>query len=175
MEFDSFGQVILNEEDILEGLYSGELLDLGSIHIRDKSLIDQYNSNVLDNVDDFSLMKSYVEPSCTIEEFDKERQEIWFMPDEYKSMDVGAYIRSLCNTDGENKRVDRELFLYDKHGMMNVLRFLKYLMDVIRDKHVVLGVGRGSSVASYCLYLLGVHKIDSLKYELDLEDFFKEN
>jgi len=34
-------------------------------------------------------------------------------------------------------------------------------------------VGRGSSVASYCLYLLGVHKINSLKFDLDIKEFLK--
>jgi DNA polymerase III alpha subunit len=34
-------------------------------------------------------------------------------------------------------------------------------------------VGRGSSVASYVLFLIGVHKIDPIKYELPIEEFFK--
>jgi DNA polymerase III alpha subunit len=38
---------------------------------------------------------------------------------------------------------------------------------------VLWGVGRGSSVASYCLYILGVHKVDSIKYELDIHEFLK--
>jgi DNA polymerase III alpha subunit len=48
-----------------------------------------------------------------------------------------------------------------------------YLVDVMRENSVVWGVGRGSSVASYVLYLIGVHKIDSVKYNLDFKEFFK--
>jgi DNA polymerase III alpha subunit len=43
----------------------------------------------------------------------------------------------------------------------------------MHQNNVVWGVGRGSSVASYVLYLLGVHKIDSLKYNLDIHEFLK--
>jgi len=50
---------------------------------------------------------------------------------------------------------------------------LKYLVDTLRKNNVIWGVGRGSSVASYVLFLLGVHKIDSLYYNLDIEEFLK--
>ena len=57
--------------------------------------------------------------------------------------------------------------------MIDLLCYLKYLVDTMREHNIVWGVGRGSSVASYCLYLLGVHKIDSIKYELDIREFLK--
>jgi DNA polymerase III alpha subunit len=38
---------------------------------------------------------------------------------------------------------------------------------------LIWGVGRGSSVASYVLYLLGVHRIDSMYYELNPEEFLR--
>jgi DNA polymerase III alpha subunit len=37
----------------------------------------------------------------------------------------------------------------------------------------VWGVGRGSSVASYVLFLIGVHRIDSMKYNLDYKEFLR--
>ena len=43
----------------------------------------------------------------------------------------------------------------------------------MRLNNVVWGLGRGSSTASYILYLLGVHKIDSLYYDLPIEEFLK--
>ena len=57
---------------------------------------------------------------------------------------------------------------------MNVLKFLVYLIDIMRSNNIVWGVGRGSSVSSYVLYLLGVHKVDSIKYGLDITDFLKD-
>jgi DNA polymerase III alpha subunit len=48
-----------------------------------------------------------------------------------------------------------------------------YIIDPLRKNNSVWGVGRGSSVASYVLYLIGVHKIDSLFFDLDIEDFLR--
>jgi len=49
----------------------------------------------------------------------------------------------------------------------------KYFVDTMQANNVVWGVGRGSSVASYVLYLIGVHKIDSIKYNLDWQEFLR--
>jgi len=64
---------------------------------------------------------------------------------------------------------------YKKYNMLDVLKFLKYLVDFMQQENLVFGVGRGSSVASYVLFLLGVHRIDSIKYNLDITEFLKEN
>jgi DNA polymerase III alpha subunit len=70
-------------------------------------------------------------------------------------------------------RVTEELTLFAQHNMIPLLKYLKYLVDTMRKNNIVWGVGRGSSVASYCLYLIGVHKIDSIKYSLDIKEFLK--
>ena len=57
--------------------------------------------------------------------------------------------------------------------MIDLLRWLKYFVDTMRSNNLTWGVGRGSSVASYVLYLLGVHKVDSIKYKLDLKEFLR--
>jgi DNA polymerase III alpha subunit len=69
--------------------------------------------------------------------------------------------------------VGQELLLYQERGLFDLLRYLKYLVDVMRGNHVIWGVGRGSSVASYVLYLLGVHRIDSMFYDLDVREFLR--
>jgi len=57
--------------------------------------------------------------------------------------------------------------------MFNLLKYLKYLVDTMRDNNIVWGVGRGSSVASFVLFLMGVHKINSLYYDIPIEEFLK--
>ena len=79
----------------------------------------------------------------------------------------------MCETDEQRSRVDQELDLFIKNGMLDVLYAMQYVVDTLRAKGIVWGVGRGSSVASYVLYLIGVHKIDSIKYNLPIEEFFK--
>jgi DNA polymerase III alpha subunit len=73
----------------------------------------------------------------------------------------------------EVARVTAELKLFKNRGMYPVLRLLIYLVDFMRAHNVVWGVGRGSSVASFCLYLIGIHRINSLKYDLDINEFLK--
>lgn len=97
----------------------------------------------------------------------------WFIPDDYYP-NLTEMLYGMCETDIQRDRVSRELELYIKHGMYDVLHVMKYVVDTLRENNVVWGVGRGSSVASYVLFLIGVHKIDSIKYELPIEEFFKE-
>jgi len=97
----------------------------------------------------------------------------WFIPKDY-CPDLVAMLYDLCETDEQRDRVNRELELYIKHGLYDVLHVMKYIVDTLRENNIVWGVGRGSSVASYVLYLIGVHKIDSIKYNLPIEEFFKE-
>ena len=57
--------------------------------------------------------------------------------------------------------------------MTDLLRYMVYLVDFMRENNIVWGVGRGSSVASYVLYLIGVHKINSIRYNLDWREFLR--
>ncbi len=102
---------------------------------------------------------------------DEYRTTEWWMPNEYKNIDIEHFLLECrSHTDTERERIIQE---YENRGMVIVLKFLKYLVDVCNENNIVLGVGRGSSVASYCLYLLGVHRIDSIKYKLDIKEFLK--
>ena len=99
--------------------------------------------------------------------------EHWFIPHEYQTMDIESFLVNQCPKENYQRLVD-ELALFEKNNMMPVLRTMKYLVDTLRANNIVWGVGRGSSVASYTLYLIGVHKVDSIKYNLPIEEFFKE-
>ena len=66
-----------------------------------------------------------------------------------------------------------ELTMFEERGLFPVIQILIYIVDTMRKHSLVWGVGRGSSVASYVLYILGVHKINSLKYNLDIKEFLK--
>ena len=62
---------------------------------------------------------------------------------------------------------------YEARGMLDLLRYMIYLVDFMRENDIVWGVGRGSSVASYVLYLIGVHRIDSIQFDLDWREFLR--
>ena len=95
------------------------------------------------------------------------------MPDAYKNMDIAEHVLNLCNTDAELQRVGQELLMYQERDLFDLLRYLKYLVDTLTANQMIWGVGRGSSVASYVLYLLGVHRIDSIYYDLDPSEFLR--
>lgn len=96
----------------------------------------------------------------------------WFIPNEYKNLDIKSHLISICPSENKTRLLE-ELALFQKNDMMPVLNCMKYIVDTLRQNGIVWGVGRGSSVASYTLFLLGVHKIDSVKYSLPIEEFFK--
>ncbi len=98
--------------------------------------------------------------------------DAWFIPNDYYP-NLVEMLYGMCETDEQKDRVNQELELFIKNDMYDVLHVIKYIVDTLRTNNIVWGVGRGSSVASYVLYLIGVHKIDSIKYKLPIEEFFK--
>ena len=115
----------------------------------------------------------FTDSDMTVEEFDAIKQNSWLMPDEYKNLDIAEYILNQCNSDARLQRCGQELLLFQERNLFDLLRYLKYLVDTLRDNNMIWGVGRGSSVASYVLYLLGVHRIDSIFYDLDAREFLR--
>lgn len=97
----------------------------------------------------------------------------WNFPNKYKQLDIEDYLLSKCSTVEQYTRVTNELELFKERDLFDLLKFLIYFMDVVKSNNVIYGVGRGSSVASYCLHLIGVHRVDSLKYNLDIKEFLK--
>ncbi|NDB84145.1 MAG: hypothetical protein EB127_15715 [Alphaproteobacteria bacterium] len=95
------------------------------------------------------------------------------MPDQYKTMDIAQFVLNSCKDDNELQRAGHELLLFQERNLFDLLRYLKYLVDTMREHDIVWGVGRGSSTASFVLYLLGVHKINSLYYDLSIDEFLK--
>ncbi|MDA8897552.1 hypothetical protein N9I83_00800 [bacterium] len=100
------------------------------------------------------------------------------IPARYKEIDVAEYIRRLIPASGQDvniitARVEMELAEFEARNLFPVLQLLIYIIDTMRKNSLVWGVGRGSSVASYILYLLGIHKVDSVKYKLDIKEFLK--
>ena len=172
MKTDEYGQVEFTEQEAFDALYSGKISSLENLHIANQAAVDQYNHARETNADRIPVLEKLREIDVPKEAWDQLNQESWFMPKEYKNMDIEAFIVEHC-PEQNYLRVVEELELFHQHNMIDLLRYLKYLVDTLRANNVLWGVGRGSSVASYCLYILGVHKVDSIKYELDIHEFLK--
>lgn len=170
MKYDHYGRTYTDSDELCELLYKNPDLDLSKFLVEDPQEFNKSRSVLHAEVPN---LFGYVELADSVEEFDRRFQNKWHMPDEYKNMDIASYILSLCTQDYELQRVGEELLLYQERDAFDLLRYMKYLVDILRKHNIVWGVGRGSSVASYVLFLLGVHKINSLYYNLDIEEFLK--
>ena len=148
-------------EDLIEGV-----LNFGPEVLKDCV----YDSNNVDVAQYFNhLTDKFLNYPKPVTEVDISK---WFIPNDY-TPDLGDFLYNSCSTQEQKDRVTMELELYIKHNMYDVLPVMKYIVDTLRENNVVWGVGRGSSVASYVLYLIGVHKVDSVKYNLPIGEFFK--
>ena len=162
---NKFGELVYNNKDIVNLIMQGK--ELQSLIVDSIVAID---NSLLDNP--VNTHRPTAE-TVLVDDYDRYNQELWYMPDEYKQLDIAHYLLELCVTDEQLQRVGKELLLYNEKNLFDLLRYLKYLVDVMKDNTIIWGVGRGSSVASYILYLLGVHKIDSMYYDLDPEEFLR--
>jgi|TARA_B100002003_G_scaffold251539_1_gene295716 DNA polymerase III alpha subunit len=171
MKTDNAGRIILNTEDCIELLYNDHFQhNIGVESSIDVGLYNKYT--YIMNVD-YPVLTQITEIS-NIDEFDKLNQENWFMPDEYKDLDIVDYLMEKAKKQTHTihaLRTEAELGVYKQRGLLNLLRFLVYLVDIMKEHNIVWGVGRGSSVASYVLFLIGVHQVNSVEYELDFHEF----
>ncbi len=173
MRIDDLGIAVYNSRDLEEIIFSGQS------NILDEILVEGNDSEIIRYNESARLMgdkelKIYQPLDINRQDFDTVLQQNWLMPDEYKNLDIEEYILSLTPPwDPEATRVAEELAAFKERNMLDLLRWMKYFVDTCRAHNVVWGVGRGSSVASYVLFLLGVHKIDSLKYNLDWQEFLR--
>lgn len=172
MKTDQYGRIVLTTNDMFNYLFESDTPEYDKIYLDSKEEAEKFNRIKRRNGDQLPDIATAPLIDIDVAEFDKLNQRNWFMPEEYKIMDIEGYLINVCPKQNYQRVID-ELHLYKKYNMIDLLRYLKYLVDTMRSNKVVWGVGRGSSVASYVLFLIGIHKIDSIKYKLDIHEFLK--
>jgi DNA polymerase III alpha subunit len=115
----------------------------------------------------------YEPVEMTLAEFDERNQNQWLMPPKYQEMNIASWVLDQCRGEEELQRAGDELIMFAERGMMVLLRYLKYLVDTMRAHKIIWGVGRGSSVSSFVLYKIGIHRINSIYYGLSIDEFLK--
>ena len=168
MDKDRFGQFIYSENDLIDIYLSNPDATLKNVVVNKPIKFD--DSLSLDNI---PHLIEYITSDETVMEYDSKSQNNWYIPDSYKNFDIAQFVLDQCTTQEELQRAGEELLLFQERDMFILLRYLKYLVDTMRENNIVWGVGRGSSVSSFVLFLLGVHKINSLYYDLDISEFIK--
>jgi DNA polymerase III alpha subunit len=170
MKQNNFGELIFSQHDVVDLLMQGRDLKVLDGMIVDETVRLDVWPDCVDLVPEIKKQRFH---ACSVPEWHKDNQQNWHMPDEYQQLDIAQHVLSLCESEAELQRCGQELLLYQEQDMFDVLRYLKYLVDLMHKNSIIWGVGRGSSVASFVLYKLGVHRIDSLYYNLDIGEFLR--
>ena len=183
MKTDSLGIPRFTNKDLVDMIYTGHSDKVHVVLCEESDDIDKFNKACEEQ--GLSKLQKYIPLDVDQKTFDGVCQGEWFMPDEYKNMDITVYLFAklaenlqvepndeLRHTE-EWKRVTEEWKAFLDRGMTDLLRYMVYLVDYMRENDIVWGVGRGSSVASYVLYLIGVHKVNSIQFDLDWREFLR--
>jgi len=171
MKTDELGIPRFTNKDLVNMIYTGHVDKCHVVLCDPSDDINKFNEAMQEQ--HLPELKQYVPLDVDEKTFDSVCQSEWFMPDEYKALDVQDWVLNKCTTDKEIARASNELVEFNKRDMNNLLRYMIYLVDYMRENNIVWGVGRGSSVASYVLYLIGVHKINSIQFDLDWREFLR--
>ena len=169
IKINDYGDCVYTEQDALELIYSNPALDISKLFLQSP---DQYNDTVRELGQDFPFLKT-IPNREPLYEFDAINCGNWHMPKKYYDINVLEWLIDKCQSDDEKARVREEYALFVEKKFVKVLQFLIYFVDTLRANNVVWGVGRGSSVASFCLFLIGVHKINPMLYNLDYTEFLR--
>ena len=163
MKFLSDGNVDYNVNDLIDMMKSG--IDIDNLFSSDKNNTNLFNDNL-------KIFEDNIQYDFSKHEINNDdRQDNWFIPEEYLSLNIDEFIFDKCLSEEEIYRVEYELNIFKKHNLEKLLKFIAFLVDTMRKMNCVWGVGRGSSTCSYVLFLLGIHKINSIKYNLDFNEF----
>ena len=166
-----YGQAILTSDNLKELLLQGKNIShLNVVFDEEIELFEKYQTELLPTPVTFL---GAPEETLTFDEFHSKCAEEWIFPVVYQQIDVKTWLLDKCKTQQQIDRVEEEYKLYEERDLIMLLRLFIFLIDYMRRNKFVWGVGRGSSVSSYILFLIGVHRVDSLKYGFDIRDYLK--
>lgn len=166
-----YGQAILSSNHLKDLLLQGHSIShLTVIKDEEIDLYEQYQEDLLKFK---TVFLDNIENNETFDEFHRNNSNKWIFPIEYQQIDVLTWLLDKCTTQEQRDRVQEEFILFEQRDLIMLLRLFIFLVSYMRKNNYVWGVGRGSSVASYILFLIGVHRVDSLRYHLDIHDYLK--
>lgn len=172
-KINDYGEVVLEEIEVVDALLKGN--NVSDVYIPDESAVHKYENSIQRvDVEDFPVFKHAKTHDMKPEDFLYRKSLSWKVPAEYMYFDIENYLLGKCKNETEIMRVKDEIREFERRDEIDILRVMKYVVDSFRKNNVVWGVGRGSSVSSFCLYLIGINKIDPLKYDIPYTEYFKD-
>lgn len=171
---DAYGNCSFTTKEILDLLYSVESIDQYTL---DNPVESRMHS---DNAKHFELenLVEHMHIDMPADEYHTLLANTWIVPDEYANMDIEVYLTTQLaqrklDSDVYIDRLADELNEYRNRNMIQILIYLVYMMNICKQNNIVTGIGRGSSVSSLVLYLIGTHYMDPIKYSLSYKEFLR--
>lgn len=171
MEVNMYGQAILSSDNLRELLLQGK--NIGHLNVIKDDDIDLYELHQDELLKQKVIFLDAPDEVLSFDDFHLQKADEWIFPEEYQQIDVYKWLLDKCKTEVEIDRVNEEYIIYKERDLIMLLRLFIFLVDYMRKNKFIWGVGRGSSVSSYILYLIGVHRVNSLKYNFLISDYLK--
>lgn len=171
IQTDEHGIPHFSKQNLIDMIYSGNSEKCHVVLCDPSDDVEKFNEEM--EKQGLSKLQMYIPLDVDQKTFDNVCQSEWFMPEEYKNINILEYFGKMVLTQEEKDRIFDELVGYHKRDLFPLLKYMIYLVDYMREHNIVWGVGRGSSVSSYVLYKIGVHRVDSLKHGLDWREFLR--
>lgn len=169
MKINGVGNIGYTESELADSLRTNPESIIDSVSVIDPQL---YNQAIQDMYSDFVPLEQWIDLPYQSDYHDILKSQ-WHLPQEYADINIIELLLDRCDNDDELQRMGQELLLFNEYGLYPLLHYLHYLVETFEKNDVVMGVGRGSSVASFALYKLGVHRVNSLYYDLDIHEFIR--
>ena len=105
MKRDQFGQVSFDINEVAEMLYANPDVDFANLQVQDPNL---YNASVARYFNELPALKEYRPLTVDIEEFDRINQSQWYMPEEYRELDIAEWALAQCQSQEQLQRAGKE-------------------------------------------------------------------
>jgi DNA polymerase III alpha subunit len=171
MKLDYYQNAILTTDELIQHLLQGG--DADGVFLDDKQQIESFNRSLRRLTDFTATVMEQPDTDMDLFDYHSKLSEVWTTPSKYYKIDLESWLLERTKNDQEKQRVLKELEMYQERNLEGLLRCMIYLVDWFRENNILWGVGRGSSVSSFILYLIGINRINPLKYNLHIEDFLK--
>ena len=168
------------------------ITDTGDVLIKHDAFVEMFRSNGivpgLTALRDEDIEKyNQRHPEATIKIIDVDdvpemppvRAYSFMIPDYYLELDLDEYVAEKLvdkfpnPSDLYTDRVVLELAMMRERDMEDLVRTLIYMVETFEQNNVVHGVGRGSSCASLVLFLIGIHMVNPIEYDIPIEEFLR--
>lgn len=171
-KIDEYGDIHIDIEDVIQGLLEGTVPS--NVYVDNNNEIEKYRKSCQQSNKTPLKLLNPIEHHLPPKEYLLSKSKSWMVPEEYFNIDIIDYLLERCSNEIEQIRMVNEMNEFINRDQVEILHVLIYLIDEMNKHNIVWGVGRGSSVACFIFYLIGLNRINPLDFDIDYKEFFKE-